>query len=516
MGRGPVQTTRITDMGQTPLSWTALRRRLEHAGLLEETIRGSDAPDPDTFVIDSLADDSRAVESGGAFIAIRGVDADGHAFIDMAVEKGARLVVCEAVPDRARERYSGTVFARVTNSRRALAESASAFYGDPADDLHIVGVTGTNGKTTVAYLVHHLLDTLGVSAGLLSTIEVRAGAETMTLDLTTPAPLDLHRALRAMVDAGSTACAMEVSSHALDQARVHGIEFEAAVFTNLTVDHLNYHGTPAAYRAAKKTLFDGLDAEATAIYNADDEAGADMVADTDARIVSFALETGADIEATVLESRIDGLRLRIDGRSRRFGLAGRFNASNLVAAYSVGTALGHDPDVVLDALAEAPPVPGRFEHLRFEDGPTVVVDYAHTPDALEKLLQAVRETVPEEATLWCVFGCGGDRDPGKRRTMGRIAEMHADRAVVTSDNPRTEDPKSILDDIRQGVRRPDAMQWIVDREAAIQTVSQEAAPGDVVVIAGKGHETYQVVGTDGGTEKRPFDDRDIARKYFSR
>jgi UDP-N-acetylmuramoyl-L-alanyl-D-glutamate--2,6-diaminopimelate ligase len=472
--------------------------------------RGSDAPDPDTLVIHALTDDSRDVESGGAFVAIRGVDADGHSFIDMAVEKGARLVVCEAVPDRARERFSGVVFARVTDTRAALAEAAAARYGDPADDLRLVGVTGTNGKTTVAYLVHHLLEALGTPAGLLSTIEVRTGAETAKMDLTTPGPLALHRRLRQMVDAGCTACAMEVSSHALDQRRVHGLDYEAAVFTNLSVDHLNYHGSPEAYRAAKKRLFDGLRSDATALYNADDEAGPTMVADTAADAVSFALHGDADIEASVLESRIDGLRLRIDGRERAFRLAGRFNAYNLVGAYGAGTALGFAPEAVLDALADAPPVPGRFEPLRFGDGTTVIVDYAHTPDALKNILRAVRDTMPEGATLWCVFGCGGDRDPSKRATMGRIAEQHADRAIVTSDNPRTEEPVTILNDIRDGVQRPDAMRWIVDREEAIQAAADAAAPGDVVVIAGKGHETTQTIGTD----TRPFDDREIARQYF--
>lgn len=509
-GRGPEHTTRSSEKGGDPLSWPTLRRRFRTAGLLEETIHGSDAPDPDTLTIDHLAEDSRAVEPGGGFVAIRGVDADGHSFIDMAVEKGARLVVCEAVPDRARERYAGAVFARVTDSRVALAEAAAAVYGDPADELRLVGVTGTNGKTTVAYLVYHVLEALGVSTGLLSTIEVRAGTETTEMDLTTPGPLPLHRTLREMVEAGCTACAMEVSSHALDQDRVHGLDYEVALFTNLTVDHLNYHGTPQAYRSAKKKLFDGLEVDATALYNADDEAGPTMVADTDAAVVSFALDRAADLEATVLESRVDGLRLRIDGRERRFRLAGRFNAYNLTAAYGAGRALGYGSEAVLDALADAPPVPGRFEQLRFEDGPTVVVDYAHTPDALEKLLLAVRETLPEGATLWCVFGCGGDRDPSKREAMGRIAEQHADRAIVTSDNPRTEKPEAILDDIRRGVRRPDAMQWIVDREAAIRTVAQAAAPGDVVVIAGKGHETTQTI----GTERRPFDDRKMARAYF--
>ncbi len=512
-GPNSARTPQVPDSGANSLPWTALRRRFREAGLLEEIHCGSDAPDPDTLTIDALTDDSRDVETGGAFVAIRGVDADGHSFIDMAVEKGARLVVCEAVPERARERFPGTVFARVTDSRSALAEAAVALYGDPADELRLVGVTGTNGKTTVAYLAHHLLEALGESTGLLSTIEVRTGAGTTKMDLTTPGPLDLHRTLRQMVEADCTACVMEVSSHALDQRRVHGLDYEVALFTNLSLDHLNYHGTLGAYRTAKKKLFDGLSPDATALYNADDEAGSTMVADTDAAVVSFALDRTADIEVTVLESDIDGLRLRIDGRERRFRLAGRFNAYNLAAAYGIGRTLSgmlSEPDAVLDALADAPPVPGRFEPLRFADGTTVIVDYAHTPDALENILKAVRDTMPLGETLWCVFGCGGDRDPGKRATMGRIAEQMADRAIVTSDNPRTEEPVAILNDIRDGVQQPDAMRWIVDREEAIQAAADAAAPGDVVVIAGKGHETTQTIGTD----TRPFDDREMARRYF--
>ncbi len=491
------------------LPWPALRRRLARAGLLDEIHCGSDA-DPHTLTIGALTDDSRDVTPGGTFVAIRGVEADGHSFIDMAVKQGARLVVCEAVPERARERFPDTVFARVTDARSALAEAAAALYDDPAEALRLVGVTGTNGKTTVAYLLHHLLDALGTPTGLLSTIGVRTGAEETSTGLTTPGPIALHRTLRKMVDAGCTAGVMEVSSHALDQRRVHGLDYEVAIFTNLSVDHLDYHGSSQAYRAAKKRLFDGLGADATALYNADDEAGTTMVADTAADIVSFALNTGADIEGGVLESRIDGLRLRIDGRERAFQLAGRFNAYNLTAAYGAGMALGFGPEAVLDALAAAPPVPGRFEPLRFDGGPTVIVDYAHTPDALENILRAARDTLPQGGTLWCVFGCGGDRDPSKRPTMGRIAEQVADRTIVTSDNPRTEDPVAILRDIRDGVRDPEAMRWIVDREAAIQAAADEAVPGDVVVLAGKGHETTQTLGTD----TRPFDDREMARRYF--
>ena len=509
----PSHTTRPSQPDEhTPsVSWPAVRRRLDNKGLLTAVQAGGEAPPPEAIVVDHLTDDSREVSPGSTFVAIRGVEADGHSFIDMAIDNGAKLVVCEAIPEVARDRFSGTVFAHVTDTRVALAEMAAALYGDPADALELVGVTGTNGKTTVAFLVHHVLEATGDTAGLLSTVEVRTGQSTAESGLTTPGPISLHRTLRRMVDHGCTSCAMEVSSHALDQDRVHGLDFSAAVFTNLSVDHLDYHGTPLAYRLAKKKLFDELAPDATALYNADDEVGAEMVADTPATPVSFALDRDADVRARIVESRLEGLRLEIDGSERQFRLAGRFNAYNLAAAYGVGRALGRDPRAVLDALSDTPPVPGRFEQLRGEDGRTIIVDYAHTPDALENILDAVRETAPSGARLWCVFGCGGDRDPTKRPTMGRVAEQRADRVIVTSDNPRTEDPEAIMNDIRRGVSRPDDMDWVVDREAAIQLASEKSGPGDVVIIAGKGHEPYQTI----GTEKRPFDDRDMTRRYFS-
>lgn len=488
----------------------ALWRRLQSAGLLAAGPHTAPPAALPSRPLGGLSDDSRTVAPDGAFVAIRGEAADGHAFIDEAVAQGAALVVCEAVPPDARERFPDTVFVRVTDARTACAEMAAAWHGDPAAALSLVGVTGTNGKTTVASLVHHLLGALGRPAGLLSTIEGRTGDETVPMSLTTPGPIALHRLLRKMVDAGCTACSMEVSSHALAQRRVHGLSYDAAVFTTLSTDHLDYHGSRRAYRAAKKRLFDGLGPDATAVYNADDEDGTAMVADTDASVVSYALDAAADVEVDVLHSRVDGLRLRIDGRERDVRLAGRFNAYNLAAAYGVGRALGGEPPAVLDALAAAPPVPGRFAPVRVSEERTVVVDYAHTPDALENILRAVRATMPEEATLWCVFGCGGDRDVGKRPTMGRIAEQRADRTIVTSDNPRTEAPAAILRDIRDGVERPEAMRWIVDREDAIRAAADGAAPGDVVVIAGKGHETTQTI----GSETRPFNDRAFAQKYF--
>ncbi len=496
--------------------WVALRQRLEEAQLLRRVVEGPEAPPPETIVLHHLADNSRRVQPGGLFAAIRGTSADGHSFIDKAIQNGARIVICEAVPENARTRYPSTLFAHVRNSRSALAEIASAFYGDPSDALQMVGVTGTNGKTTVAYLTHHLLKALDTPTGLISTIEVRTGTVAANAALTTPGPIELQRTLHHMVDDGCEACTMEVSSHALDQERVRSVGYDVAIFTNLTSDHLDYHGTVRAYRDAKKKLFDGLAPGATAVVNADDDSARLMMQDTEAAVVTVALDAdnraAADVPVEIVESTVSGLRLRLDGQERSFRLAGRFNAYNLAVAYATGCALGHDAGAVLDALEEAPPIPGRFEQLHFDDGTTVIVDYAHTPDALENILSSVRDTLPAsfDGTLWCVFGCGGDRDRSKRRVMGSIAEQLADRVVVTSDNPRTEEPEAILNDIRRGVSRPGDAQWIVDREEAIRTVAAQADPGDVVLIAGKGHETYQVVGTD----KRPFDDRKKARTYF--
>lgn len=486
-------------------SLQTLLQRLEQAGLVQKKQGRFDK-----IAIDHLANDSRKVGPNGLFVAIKGEQADGHLFIDKAVKNGAIAIVCEVMPEHARERFSGITFVRVSNARAALAELGAAFYGDPSRQLRMVGVTGTNGKTTTAFLIHHLLTSLGHKTGLIGTIEIRLGRSALESNLTTPDTLDINRLLRQMADDGCTACAMEVSSHALDQDRVRGIDFDVALFTNLTRDHLDYHPSLQHYLAAKKKLFDQLGPGATALYNIDDPAGPQMVADTPARVRSYGRTPGADLRMEVLENRVEGLRLRIDGHEQTFRLVGLFNAYNLLAAYGAGLALGYAAAEVLDALAVAAPVPGRFEILRFDGGPTVIVDYAHTPDALENVLRTINETKSATAQTWCVFGCGGNRDRSKRRIMGSIAEQYADRVIVTSDNPRTEDPEVIMNDIRRGMSRPAEVFWIVDRREAIREAATRARPGDVVLIAGKGHETYQVV----GTEKRHFDDREEARKAF--
>ncbi len=484
----------------------AALKRLEQTGLLQRKQGRFDS-----VLVDRLTSDSRKVTANTLFVAIRGKTADGHLFIDKAVQNGATAIVCEAMPENARERFPGMAFVQVSQSRAALAELAAEFYGDPSRSLRMVGVTGTNGKTTTTFLLHHALQTVGLKTGLIGTIRIDVGGGPMEPTHTTPDAVELQGLLRQMVDNGCTACAMEVSSHALDQDRARAVDFDAAVFTNLTRDHMDYHGSFDHYRAAKKKLFDGLSAEAAALYNADDPAGAYMVEHTQARRVSYGQSPEADLRVEVLENGVRGLRLRLDGAERTCRLVGSFNAYNLAAAYGAGLALGAPRTALLDALALAPPPPGRFEQISFSDGTTVIVDYAHTPDALDNVLQTLRQMKPPGAALWCIFGCGGDRDRSKRRIMGSIAEREADQVVVTSDNPRTEDPETIMDEIRRGMDRPAQAAWIVDRKEALQWAAEHVRPGDVVLVAGKGHEPYQIV----GAKKRPFDDRAVVRQLFS-
>ncbi|HYE96060.1 MAG TPA: UDP-N-acetylmuramoyl-L-alanyl-D-glutamate--2,6-diaminopimelate ligase [Rubricoccaceae bacterium] len=518
---------------------------LREAGLLAAPVERAE-----TLVVHAIADDSRDVRPGTLFVAVRGDETDGHLFLDTAVQNGAVAALVETVSLRKRaevtddedaaaqeespeassaqgpssteamastsplgkgERLPGAVLVPVTDTRAALGEVSNAFYGVPSQRLDLLGVTGTNGKTTTAFLLYHLMTALGWKSGLVGTVENRIGDARIATDFTTPEALELNRLLRAMVDAGCRACAMEVSSHGLALDRVRGQRFRAAAFTNLTHDHLDFHGTVEHYRRAKKRLFDGLDKEAVAVVNRDDPAWEGMVADTTARVVTYGTKPEADLRVEVLDNALDGLRLRLDGAEREFRLAGAFNAYNLAAAYGVARDLGFSQSEVLDALTEARGVPGRFETVRSDDGVLGVVDYAHTPDALENVLRTARQMMSEDGALWVVFGCGGDRDRTKRPVMGRAAELLADRVVVTDDNPRTEDPASIRAAVRIGMDDPSRATEIGDRAEAIAFAATEAAPGDVIVVAGKGHETYQIV----GTEKRDFDDRAALRNAFA-
>ena len=503
------------DVHTAPVAISRLAEVLRDRGL------GGELTGPGDALVSEVTIDSRRAEPGVLFAAIAPDTRDGrdgHDFIEDALARGASAVLVSEEwlrrshtdPLGEGDRLPGAAFVSARDTRAALAEAAAEVYGRPGDDLSLLGVTGSNGKTTTVFLLHHLLTALGETAGLVGTVENRIGSERYATAFTTPEAPALQRFLRACVEADGSHVAMEVSSHGLALDRVGGLAFDVAVFTNLTQDHLDYHQTFEEYRDAKKKLFDGLSDNAVAIVNADDPTHLAMVADTAARVVTFGTSAEADVRVEVLENRVDGLRLRLDGAERQFRMAGRFNALNLAATYAVGVALGFAPADVLDALAEAPGVPGRFETVR-AGGVLGVVDYAHTPDALDNVLATAREIVPEGNALWVVFGAGGDRDAGKRPQMAAVAQARADRVVLTSDNPRTEDPEAILDDLSAGLTDPASVTRQADRADAIGYAAEHAEAGDVVVVAGKGHETYQIV----GTERRDFDDRAVLRDALS-
>ncbi len=478
--------------------------RMQAKGLVMEFCPGN------TDLYDRAGFDSREIDPNDCFVAIKGHAADGHLFIDKAVKNGAVAIVYEAAPAISREDLAGVACVRVSDSRHALLEMASYQAGDPAGDLTLVGTTGTNGKTTVATLIRHVMEEADRPCGFIGTTGHFIGDRTYPAGETTPSPVRVYDLLSEMSRTGCKACSMEVSSHALDQWRVDAADFDAAVFTNLTRDHLDYHQTEQAYLKAKKRLFEGLGADSTAVINIDDPAGRSMMNGIDATIITFGSAENADVRYEIFKDDLDGLGIRLDGVETTSHLAGRFNAGNIAAAYACGLGLNISAHDLRRALEKAPPVSGRFELIRGHDEKTVVVDYAHTPDALENLLRSARLIVPGGARLWCVFGCGGDRDKGKRAMMAGIAEDLADRVIVTSDNPRTESPESIIDDITMGFSRPEYAMAVVDRREAIQTAAAESQPGDLIVIAGKGHETYQTI----GETTHPFDDRVVARSVF--
>ncbi len=472
----------------------AIRRALDERGLLVDT-RGA-VPD----AVESVTDDSRDVRHGALFIAVRGSTSDGHAYLAQAAERGAAAAIVE---DPTATSLPALV---VRDGRRAAAIAAATAFGTPADRLTLVGVTGTNGKTTTVGLLRHLLDDESRRAASIGTLGVLLGSAGDEVPggagLTTPGPVELQRVLRALVDRGVRTVAMEVSSHALEQRRVEGVQFAAGVFTNLTRDHLDYHGSMDAYRAAKLRLVECLTADGAAVVNVDDPAWRDMP--RAARTVTFS-GTGAEADVRLVDVVHDASgssgSLVAGGATAavRLPLIGDFNVANVAGAAAAAIALGMTVADVAARVATIPQVPGRLEvvHQR----PTVLRDYAHTPDALVRALAAVRPSA--RGRLIVVFGAGGDRDPGKRPEMGRAAEEGADVAIVTSDNPRTEDPERILDDIERGMTRPH--ERVVDRRDAIARALALAEPDDVVVLAGKGHETYQIR----GTTKYPFDERAI-------
>ena len=455
--------------------------------------------------IGSLTYDSRAVVPGACFFAVPGTRCDGHDFIPAAVEKGAAAIVCRQLPDVL---APGVAYVAVDDPAGAMADMAAAFYDHPSRELRLVGVTGTNGKTTTATLLYDLVRALGHKAGLISTVVYKIDDRTVEATHTTPDPIRLNAMMREMVDAGCKYCFMECSSHAIVQERIRGLRFAGGLFSNITHDHLDYHKTFAAYIKAKQLFFDALPADAFALTNIDDRNGRVMVQNTAAQVGTYSLRSMADFRCRIVEQHLDGMLLRIDGDEVWVALPGRFNAYNLLAVYGAACLLGFGCDEVLRVLSALHSVAGRFEIVRAADGTTAVVDYAHTPDALENVIRTIEEIRTPAQQLIVVCGCGGDRDRTKRPEMAAIAAKYASAAIFTSDNPRHESPDAILDEMMAGLDPAARCLRMVDRAEAIRAAAMLAKPGDIVLVAGKGHEDYQIV----GDEKRHFDDREEVKK----
>ena len=459
--------------------------------------------------INGIVFDSRKCTPGSLFIAVNGVEADGHRFIGAALKNGASAVICEK--DCQCEEGPDATFVKVKDSRTALAVAASNFFGHPSSKLHLVGITGTNGKTTTVTLLYNLFMGMGFRCGLISTIANYVGTEKREADHTTPDPVALNSLLSEMVRKGCEYCFMEVSSHAIDQQRICGLDFTAGIFSNLTHDHLDYHKTFEAYRDCKKRFFDTLPANAFAISNIDDRNGSIMLQNTSAHKVTYSCRTLADFNCKIVEESIDGMEVEIDGKRLWSRFIGVHNAYNLLAVYTTAVLLGADKEDVLVKMSALGPVSGRLECIRGGKELTAAVDYAHTPDALENVLKTLRSTC-RDRHLVCVFGCGGNRDKTKRPEMGAIASKYADRVFVTSDNPRHERPEEIISDIKAGMdagARAKSI-FITDRKEAIRTSILTAPEGAVILVAGKGHEDYQIV----GDVKSHFSDREIIEECF--
>ena len=460
--------------------------------------------------ITDVINDSRQAREGVMFIAVKGVAVDSHRFIGDVIAAGARAIVCEVLP----EQLNGDVtYIQVESSFKALSQLADEWFDHPSRHLKLVGVTGTNGKTTTATLLYEMTRLMGYKAGLLSTVKNIIDTTEEEAKQTTPDHLTLNRLLHEMVQAGCEYAFMEVSSHACVQGRIEGINFAGGIFTNLTRDHLDFHKTVDDYIAAKKMFFDALPADAFALVNADDKVGEVMLQNTRAGKYRYSLRSMADFKGRIVESRLDGTTLELNGNQVEVMFTGRFNAYNLLSVYGASLLLGFDPQEVLVKMSLLVPFAGRFQTLRSPRGYTAIVDYAHTPDALVNVLDTIREVVGTSGHIITVCGCGGDRDSGKRPIMAREAAVRSDRVILTSDNPRTEDPEMILRDMEVGLpdeARPRTL-TITDRRQAIRTACQLAQAGDVVLVAGKGHENYQEI----QGVKHHFDDREQVEAVFA-
>ena len=455
--------------------------------------------------------DSRKIEKGHLFVAIKGTQTDGHKFIAKAIELGATAILCEDMPE---EKIEGISYLQVASTEDVVGQVATNFYGNPSEKLKLVGVTGTNGKTTIATLLYNMFRKFGHRCGLLSTVCNYIEDEAIAADHTTPDPIELNHLLHRMVEAGCEYAFMECSSHAIAQKRIGGLTFAGGIFTNLTRDHLDYHKTFENYRNAKKAFFDGLPKEAFAITNADDKNGSVMVQNCKANIKTYSVRQMADFRAHIIECHFEGMYLEINGREVGVQFIGKFNVSNLLAVYGAAVMLGKNPEDVLVVMSTLKSVAGRLEPIRSKDGITAVVDYAHTPDALENVLNAIHEVLEgKEGHVITVCGAGGNRDKGKRPLMAQEAVKQSDRVIITSDNPRFEEPQDIINDMLAGLT-PQQMKKvvsIVNRKEAIRTACMMAQKGDVILIAGKGHEDYQEI----KGVKHHFDDREVVRDIFN-
>ena len=453
--------------------------------------------------------DSRKVGKGEMFIAVRGTAADGHAYIPKAIEQGASVIVCEEVS----KQVDGVVYLIVENSEQVVGQFATNFYGNPTEKLKLIGVTGTNGKTTIATVLYNMFRSMGHKAGLLSTVVNYIDGEAVPTDHTTPDPVTLNELLAKMVDAGCEYAFMEVSSHSVVQNRIGGLRFVGGLFTNITRDHLDYHKTFENYLKAKKLFFDRLPKDAFAITNLDDKNGLVMTQNTAATVKTYSVQSPADFKAKIIECHFEGMLLNINGKEVNVQFIGKFNVSNLLAVYGAAVMLGKDVDEVLVALSAMKPVNGRFEALRSPKGFTAIVDYAHTPDALENVLNAIHGVLEGKGQVITVCGAGGNRDKGKRPLMAKEAVRQSDKVILTSDNPRDEEPEDILNDMLAGVTEDQMgkVLTIVDRRQAIKTACMMAQSGDVILVAGKGHEDYQII----KGVKHHFDDKEEIRKCFT-
>lgn len=477
------------------------------SAIMVEEIIGSENKE-----ITSLECDSRKIKLGSMFVAVRGYNVDGHKFIPLVTLAGASAIVCEELPERLE---SNVTYIKVADSAVALGYLASQWWGNPSRKLRLVGVTGTNGKTTTATLIYEMARMAGYKCGLLSTVCNYIDSEAVPATQTTPDPLTLNELLHRMVVAGCSYAAMEVSSHAAHQHRIAGLTFAGGVFSNLTRDHMDYHKTVEAYRDAKKMFFDILPSSAFALVNADDRNGSFMIQNTAAKKYTYSLRKDADFTGRIIESRLDGTLMQFNGNEVEVLFTGRFNAYNLTAVYGASILLGWDPEKVLVDMSRLVPVAGRFQTIHSTEGITAIVDYAHTPDALVNVLDTIAEILAKKGKIITVVGAGGNRDAGKRPIMAKESALRSDRLVLTSDNPRNEDPAEIIREMESGLDTPELRSRtisITDRREAIRTAIMLASPGDVVLIAGKGHETYQeICGV-----KHHFDDREIVREVFEK